>query len=71
MLGLGDVADGVINSADMRVAKPQAEAFAAAHRIIEAHLHRVVRPAEVGFVDDRLDNVLAARRFGWQAEHAV
>jgi putative hydrolase of the HAD superfamily len=70
-LGLSDVADAVINSAQLRVAKPRARAFAEAHQTIEQHLRRSVRRDEVGFVDDRLGNVLAAQEFGWQATHAV
>ena len=68
LLGLDRLFDGVLNSADFGVAKPDPQAFAAAHRAIEADLGRVVARGDVWFTDDRGDNVAAAREFGWDAE---
>lgn len=68
LLGLSRLFDGLLNSADLGVAKPDPAAYAAAHRAVEADLGRSVRPAEVWFTDDREVNVLAARAFGWEAE---
>ncbi len=67
LLGITRLFDGVLNSADYGVAKPDPLAYAAAHRAIEADLGRVVERAEVWFTDDRDDNVAAAREFGWEA----
>ena len=66
-LGLGHLFDCVINSADLGVAKPDAAAYAAAHRSIEADLGHPVARAAVWFTDDRDENVAAAREFGWDA----
>ncbi|MEO7752905.1 MAG: HAD family hydrolase [Terracoccus sp.] len=63
-LGLDHLFDGVLNSAELGVAKPDPAAFAAAHRVIETDLGRSVGPAEVWFTDDRPDNVVAATTFG-------
>jgi hypothetical protein len=49
-------------SSDLRMAKPSGEFFARACEIVGSD--------EVVFVDDRLVNVEAARRFGWRAIHA-
>jgi putative hydrolase of the HAD superfamily len=68
LLGLDRLFDGVLNSADFGVAKPDPQAYAAAHRAIEADLGRVVARGDVWFTDDRGDNVAAAREFGWDAE---
>jgi putative hydrolase of the HAD superfamily len=68
LLGLTRLFDGVLNSADLGVAKPDPQAYAAAHRAIEADLGRVVPRSMVWFTDDRDDNVRAAREFGWDAE---
>lgn len=67
LLDLTHLFDGVLNSATFGVAKPDAEAFAAAHRAIEADLGRPLRRADVWFTDDREANVAAARGFGWDA----
>ena len=45
LLGLDRLFDGVLNSADFGVAKPDPQAYAAAHRAIEADLGRVVARA--------------------------
>jgi FMN phosphatase YigB (HAD superfamily) len=50
-------------SHDLKLAKPNPEIFHAAHRAWG------VRPAQVLFFDDTLENVLAARQVGWSAEH--
>lgn len=50
-------------SSDIGVAKPSAEFFAAATKIIDSR--------EIVFVDDRAVNVDAARRLGWTAFEAV
>ena len=68
LLGITDLFDGVLNSADLGVAKPDRRAYAAAHEAIEADLGRAIAHAEVWFTDDRWDNVDAAREFGWDAE---
>ena len=68
LLGLTELFDGVLNSADFGVAKPEPAAYAAAHRSIERDLGRSVRPDEVWFTDDNATNVDAAHEFGWQAE---
>ncbi len=67
-LRLDHLFDGVLNSAELGVAKPDPAAFAAAHRAIEDDLGRTVDPAEVWFTDDRPDNVVAAAAHGWAAE---
>ncbi|HEY2548297.1 MAG TPA: HAD-IA family hydrolase [Candidatus Acidoferrum sp.] len=50
-------------SSDIGVAKPSAEFFRRASAIIGSR--------DVVFVDDRMVNVEAARRFGWTAVHAA
>ncbi|GAA1364280.1 haloacid dehalogenase [Arthrobacter rhombi] len=59
----------VVNSADLGFKKPDPRAFGGAHQVIESHVSRAVGRSEIIFVDDRLDNVEAARAFGWQAVH--
>jgi putative hydrolase of the HAD superfamily len=68
LLGVRRLFDGLLNSADFGVAKPDPLAYAAAHRAIEADLGREVARGEVWFTDDRDENVTAAREFGWDAE---
>ena len=68
LLGITRLFDGLLNTTDFGVAKPDRMAYAAAHRAIEADLGRVVARAEVWFTDDLEDNVAAAREFGWDAE---
>jgi putative hydrolase of the HAD superfamily len=68
LLGITRLFDGVLNSADFGVVKPDLLAYAAAHRAIEADLGRTVTRDEVWFTDDRDENVAAAREFGWDAE---
>jgi len=68
LLGITRLFDGLLNSADLGVAKPDPLAYAAAHRAIEADLGRAVARHDVWFTDDRDDNVSAAREFGWDAE---
>ena len=68
LLGITRLFDGLLNSADFGVAKPDPLAYAAAHRAIEADLGRVVARDDVWFTDDLDDNVAAAREFGWDAE---
>lgn len=68
LLGLTHLFDRVLNSADFGVAKPALEAFAAAHRAIEADLGHPVSRHDVWFTDDRSTNVEAAREFGWDAD---
>ncbi|MEO6999844.1 MAG: HAD family hydrolase [Terracoccus sp.] len=68
LLGVSGLFDAVLNSADFGVAKPDAEAYAAAHQSIELDLGRWVAGHEVWFTDDRVANVEAARDFGWHAE---
>lgn len=66
-LGLQHLLDGLLNTSDLGVAKPEPAAFAAANDRIERQLGRRVEPEEVGFTDDRADNVAAAAAYGWQA----
>lgn len=66
-LGLSHLFDAVVNSAELGVAKPDPQSFAAAHAAIEAHQGRALDPADVWFTDDRPDNVAAAQAFGWDA----
>ena len=68
LLGVSELFDAVLNSADFGVAKPDPGAYAAAHRSIELDLGRFVAGPEVWFTDDRVANVEAARDFGWHAE---
>ena len=68
MLGLAHLFDGVVNSAELGVVKPDPDAFAAAHAVLERDLGRQLSPGDVWFTDDRPDNVDAAREFGWDAE---
>ncbi len=68
LLGISELFDAVLNSADFGVAKPDPGAYAAAHRSIELDLGRFVAGPEVWFTDDRVANVEAARDFGWHAE---
>lgn len=68
LLGIARLFDGVLNSADLGVAKPDPHAYAAAHAVIEADLGRGLGHEEVWFTDDRAENVTAAREFGWVAE---
>lgn len=76
-LGLDDVIGAdcrwLINSADLGHAKPEREAFALAHQVIESRLSdqtgNTVRidPQQVLFLDDSARNVDAAVEFGWQS----
>jgi putative hydrolase of the HAD superfamily len=68
LLGITRLFDGLLNSADLGVAKPDPLAYAAAHRAVEDDLGRVVARGDVWFTDDRDDNITAARDFGWDAE---
>jgi Predicted hydrolase (HAD superfamily) len=68
LLGLTPLFDRILNSADFGIAKPDPQAFAAAHRVIEADLGHPIARSDVWFTDDRPDNVEAAREFGWDAE---
>ena len=61
--------DVVLNSAVFGVAKPDQEAYAAAHAAIELRHGAPVAREHVLFTDDRPENVTAAREFGWQAVH--
>lgn len=66
-VGIGHLVERTLNSAVFGVAKPDQEAFAAAHAAIEATLGRAVARRDVGFTDDRPANVDGAREFGWRA----
>lgn len=65
LIGLGHLAGRLLNTHDLGFAKPAPEAYAVAHAEIERRLGRRVGVAEVRFTDDRVDNVEAAREFGW------
>lgn len=67
-IGLGHLADRLLNTHDLGFAKPAPEAYAVAHAEIERRLGRRVGVAEVRFTDDRVDNVEAAREFGWRGQ---
>lgn len=70
-LGLDDLTgpDGthLLNSAELGAAKPDREAFVAAHRRIEQVLGRPVPRDGVAFFDDSRSHVEGARAFGWTA----
>ncbi len=68
LLGITHLFDGLLNSSDFGVVKPDPRAYAAAHEAIEADLGREIPRDEVWFTDDRADNVTAALEFGWNAE---
>lgn len=68
LLGLRRLFDGILNTSDFGVAKPDPLAYAAAHRAIERDLGRELPHDEVWFTDDLAVNVEAAREFGWDAE---
>jgi epoxide hydrolase-like predicted phosphatase len=60
---LTDVADDLVISAEVRLAKPDA-------RIFELAIARLgVRPEETIFVDDFVRNIDGARKFGMQSVH--
>jgi putative hydrolase of the HAD superfamily len=65
--GLERLVPLLLNAHDLGWAKPDPQAYAAAHADIERRLRRVVGRAEVHFTDDLPGNVDAARAFGWQA----
>lgn len=62
-LGLADHVDGIFYSADLGHRKPSGEFY--------RHVTRRtgIFPSRTVLVDDTLDNVKAARDFGWQAVH--
>lgn len=68
-LGLEHLVENTINSAVLGYAKPDPQAYRAAHAMIEQTLGHPVPARTVGFADDRLANVEAAAEFGWQAIH--
>ncbi|HEY90109.1 MAG TPA: HAD family phosphatase [Thermoflexia bacterium] len=62
-LGLGEIFELLVISAEEGVAKPDP-------RIYQVAVERLgLRPPEVVFLDDRLENVAAARQFGMRAVH--
>lgn len=64
---LGPGGTHLLNSAELGAAKPDPEAFAAAHARIEQVLGHPVRRGAVAFFDDSRSHVEGARRFGWTA----
>ncbi|MET0726685.1 MAG: transcription antitermination factor NusB [Acidimicrobiales bacterium] len=60
--GISDAFDAVVGSADIRVAKPSADAFQTAADRIGVRLDRAL------FIDDTLSHVEAARALGMRAE---
>jgi putative hydrolase of the HAD superfamily len=62
-LGLADVADTVVNSARVGVAKPDERIYRIAAERVGATVERCL------FVDDREENVVAARRLGMAGCH--
>ena len=60
-LGLLEELDAVINSSELGVAKPDPEVFRLACRLVDA------TPEECLFVDDRSENIDAARAIGLEA----
>ncbi|WP_299519471.1 HAD family hydrolase [uncultured Serinicoccus sp.] len=67
-IGLARCIPMLLDTHDLGAAKPETEAYAAAHAEIERRLGRRVAPAEVAFTDDRADHVDAARAFGWRGQ---
>lgn len=62
-LGLSDLADHVVNSSRVRIAKPDPEIYKIAAERAGVPAHRCA------FVDDTRENVLAARQAGMTAVH--
>lgn len=62
-LGLADHVDGIVYSAALGHRKPDAEFYR------QATDRAGAQPARIVLVDDTLENVEAARQFGWQAIH--
>lgn len=62
-LGLSRHVDGIAYSAALGHSKPSAEFFRLAHAMTD------LAAEEVAFIDDKLENVEAARDFGWRAAH--
>ncbi|WP_298888676.1 HAD family hydrolase [uncultured Serinicoccus sp.] len=67
-IGLARFIPMLLSTHDLGAAKPETEAYAAAHAEIERRLGRRVAPAEVAFTDDRADHVDAARAVGWRGQ---
>ncbi|WP_225429994.1 HAD-IA family hydrolase [Deinococcus detaillensis] len=61
-IGVADVVNVALSSCLLGVHKPEAEVFLLAAQVLE------VEPAAVLFLDDKLENVLAARAVGMRAE---
>jgi putative hydrolase of the HAD superfamily len=62
-LGLAAHVDGIFYSAALGHRKPSDEFYAKATEGVKAS------PADIVFIDDVLENIEGARRFGWQAIH--
>ncbi len=62
-MGFVDLFDGVFSSAEVGALKPDLPFYTYVTQAIQ------VMPVHVLFWDDTLENVEAARRYGWQAQH--
>jgi putative hydrolase of the HAD superfamily len=62
-LGLAAHVDGIVYSAALGHKKPSPAYFELAHALVKAAPHEVV------FLDDKQENIDAARTFGWRAIH--
>jgi putative hydrolase of the HAD superfamily len=61
--GIAESFDRVFNTARLGVSKPDPDVY----RTVTGRLG--LEPARIGFVDDRFDNIAAARSHGWHAHH--
>lgn len=59
--------DRLLNSAELGAAKPDAEAYDAAHARIQQVLGRSIPRSAVAFLDDSARHVSGAREAGWRA----
>jgi len=60
---IADIFDHIFISAEMGLAKPDPKIY----QVVSAELNQ--EPSELVFVDDFIENVLAARAEGWNAVH--
>lgn len=63
VMGFVDLFDGVFASAEVGVLKPDLQFYARVTQALQ------VIPTRVLFWDDTLENIKAARQYGWQAQH--
>ena len=66
---VGEDAEYLLSSHQIGFAKPERQAYEAAHSRLMQAIGTGVDPAQVVFLDDTARNVDAARQFGWRAVH--